>query len=709
MSNLRRSNQSLMAAKSAVALILFCVLGSQAFGQFGQFVHPGISHKESDLQRMKLQAEAGIEPWATAMQVLMDHPRASFDFPVGVLGADVDPSFRTEFSGASDNFMVNDGGTAYLNALMWYFTKDSRHAEKCIEIFNAYTGMRRNTQIPLFSGRIIRMIEAAEIIKSTYDGWDAGEMQAFEDMLVFPGYSNTTVPTAAIDSDDISFYWKVYNGDPSRIGNQGLLAARLMMAMGIFMDNEIMYFRAVRMLRGNANRGDDVRYQSGPPIVGDRVQLECDDFYEEYELDGFRTRTRNYGYNEVIRYYIHENGQSQEADRDQAHSIAGVSSICGMGEIAFNQGEDIYGNTDNRPLLGMEYYIRYNLSLDVSYPDQPEPWEPTVESGEFFQRALRNGRRVALKINPGVNCFQDGLTRGNQNTGPIYELALAHYKDRLGLPSEDYKWLQRGHDYQSNFGVEGITNTLALPLYGTLFYRRVSPGDPVSGFHDDGVPIFAMNMLPSTIEAENFDYFPPSIGGQGRTYSDTTPGNEGGDYRSDSDVDVQQNANGVTAIAFSQDGEFMTYTVNVPETGNYNIRARVSSSFDGGSIRFSFDGEDQTGVVDVPNTGSFRTYTTLAVADDVPLERGVQQVKIDMLGNSFNLDSFSINDFVLGDANGDGQLNNSDIGAFALALFNRSMYDLLYPDLDPDVVLNMNGDDGFNNSDISGFAAALGF
>ena len=65
--------------------------------------------------------------------------------------------------------------------------------------------------------------------------------------------------------------------------------------------------------------------------------------------------------------------------------------------------------------------------------------------------------------------------------------------------------------------------------------------------------------------------------------------------------------------------------------------------------------------------------------------------------------------FVLGDANGDGVVNNIDIGAFALALFNRPMYLSMYPTLDPDVVLDMNGDSVFNNFDIGGFATALGF
>ena len=63
----------------------------------------------------------------------------------------------------------------------------------------------------------------------------------------------------------------------------------------------------------------------------------------------------------------------------------------------------------------------------------------------------------------------------------------------------------------------------------------------------------------------------------------------------------------------------------------------------------------------------------------------------------------------LGDANGDGVVNNLDIAAFALALFNRPMYLTIYPDSDPDIVLDMNDDGSFNNLDIAGFAAALGF
>lgn len=655
MSKIYQSCQTPLYTQASLALIFFFLFSIQAFGQF---VHPGISHKRSDLERMKLMVEAGVEPWATSFQNLSNHARAQHDFPVDVVNQD--PSFVIEFNASSDNWLINDSTTAYLNALMWYFTGDSRHAEKAIEVFNAYKTVRRNTEIPLVSGRIVRLIEAAEIIKHTYGGWDSVEMQEFKDMLVYPGYSSTTVPQAAINSRDISFYWKIYNGDPSRIGNQGLLATRLLMSMGIFLDNELMYERAVRTLRGQVHHPDDVPYQSGPAINGSQ-DVTCE-FYEQHALLGFESTIPDFGFNEVIGHYIYENGQCQEADRDQAHTSVGISSINACSEIAWSQGDDLYVTLANRPLLGMEYYLRYNLSLDLSFPDQPNPWEPTVASGEFMEHVVRNGRRVGLKINPGVNCNQGNVSRGKTEDRPVYELPLAHYRDRMGLPGDDYKWLSRAHDYYvSEVGVEGITSTIAFPMYGSLFFRRVSPGDPISGFDGDGVPQFAMNMLPGTIEAENFDYFPAD--GQGRTYSDTTSGNQGGAYRFDSDVDVQDTDEGGHQVGVTKDGEFLTYTVYVPETGNYDIRARVATLNDQANIRLSVDGEDKTGIVAIPNTGGWQNFTTVGLVGGVPLTQGVHQVRVDILG-TFTFDNFEIAEPMVGDFNGDGLVDCGDLDAY---------------------------------------------
>ena len=611
-------------------------------------VHPGISHKRSDLDRMKLMVEAGEEPWASTFEALRNHRRAQFDYEVNV--ATSNPDFVIEYSRDSDNFFLNDGEAAYYNALMWYITGDVRHAQKSVEIFNTYNTLRRNTSgIPLRSGRVWRIIEAAEIIAHTYDGWDPDDIQAFKDMLVFPGYSTTSVPTQAINSGDFTFYWHIYQGDRVRNGNQGLFCMRTMMAMGIFLDNEVMYERALRYLRGQSHRSDDFAYPSGPPRNGttNRSPASCG-FFNEFDQQGFNSTIADYGYNEVVGNYIFENGQSQESSRDQVHALAGVITINNMAEMAWSQGDDLYGELDNRPLLGMEFMNHYNLSIDFQFPDQTTPWEPTVASGEYIRRTDRSGRFEALVINPEISC-DGGLSRGAENyEQPIYELVLGHYRDRLNLPSDDYKWMQRGQDvYTDLFGVETTGVITDHPVWGSLTFHRVSPGDPISGFNITGLPEYAMNELPAKIEAENFDYFP--IDGEGLTYSDTTPGNLGNAYRLDTDVDIQAIDGGSMNCVRAGGGEFLTYTVNVPETGNYTIQAKVGTIFNNSNIMFSFNGIDQTGEVAVPNTGGFDSLTTITVAEDVLLTKGVQQLRLDFVGGAFAFDSFSIDTFGVGE------------------------------------------------------------
>ena len=65
------------------------------------------------------------------------------------------------------------------------------------------------------------------------------------------------------------------------------------------------------------------------------------------------------------------------------------------------------------------------------------------------------------------------------------------------------------------------------------------------------------------------------------------------------------------------------------------------------------------------------------------------------------------NEVLLGDMNGNGEVNNLDIAGFALALFNRAAYNQMFPGIDPDEVGDFSGDGVLNNLDIAGFAAVL--
>ena len=62
---------------------------------------------------------------------------------------------------------------------------------------------------------------------------------------------------------------------------------------------------------------------------------------------------------------------------------------------------------------------------------------------------------------------------------------------------------------------------------------------------------------------------------------------------------------------------------------------------------------------------------------------------------------------VLGDADDEGTFNNLDISSFVLALTNLKAYQAMFPNVDPNVVLDMNGDGTFDNLDIADFVSTL--
>ncbi|MFY7826577.1 MAG: cellulose binding domain-containing protein [Flectobacillus sp.] len=627
-------------------LFFLIVVGLIPYGhiQAQTFVHPGISHKKSDLDRMKAMVAAGVEPWKSSFKSLSLSPYASYSYAVRGNGSTTLATVSS-MTGYNYDDIKYDGLAAYCNALMWYVTGDERHAKKAVEIFNAWSNLQRiktGGTRSLDAGRVIwKLLEGAEIIKHTYAGWNSADLQRFNSMLVYPGYSSTVEPTAQINSEEVTFYWFMYNGDAGRHGNQGIFGMRGVAAMGIFLDNRVMYERAIRYLKGLPHRSDDLPYPAGPPINSTTPTSASNEYQEVYTLNGFDNSVPDYGYNELIQNYVWENGQCQESARDQTHSLNGVGNILTICEMAWNQGDDIYGFLDNRLLKGMEYSYRYNVSLNYPYPDQATPWEPTVESGEFISRRDRSGRWQSLRMNP----LNEGKTATTRATGfkfdraPITELVLGHYRDRLGLSSDKYKWTQRAYDISTQeLGVESQGFEVDYPGWGGLTFHRtsLSPGDAC--YFVNGKPVFSIPSLPTTIEAENFDYIP--IDGQQKTYYDLSNSNVGGQYRPNEAVDIESRGNGGYHLTSLEVGEWMNYTVNVPTAGRFklNINALVLSA--GGKIKIEFDGTDKTGEFEIPLNGN-TDWQTITIAPQVSLHAGVQSMRIKIIGTShaFKLDN----------------------------------------------------------------------
>ena len=177
--------------KKALGFVFFLIVSSMN----AQFVHPGITNKISDLDRVKYMVEAQVEPWFSSYKEMISDSKASYNYNVRgnqsftELGRD---------DGTNYNAWNDDIRAAYYNAIQWYVTGDTKHAEKSIEIFNAWKNLQDVTSggTQALSGSIVYiMLEAAEIIKSTYTGWSANDIQDFKDMLVYPGYSTTAEPS----------------------------------------------------------------------------------------------------------------------------------------------------------------------------------------------------------------------------------------------------------------------------------------------------------------------------------------------------------------------------------------------------------------------------------------------------------------------------------------------------------------------------------
>jgi hypothetical protein len=136
--------------------------------------------------------------------------------------------------------------------------------------------------------------------------------------------------------------------------------------------------------------------------------------------------------------------------------------------------------------------------------------------------------------------------------------------------------------------------------------------------------------IPGRVEAEQFDY-----GGPGVSYSNLTIKTEDEytnryitTFRVTDDVDFDRvtNTSGY-AIAVTQAGEWLDYTVNVAVGGLYALDIRLASQGAGGTFHIEFGGIDQTGPLTVPNTGGWQNWQTLTKSN-VTLTAGQQVMRL---------------------------------------------------------------------------------
>ena len=197
-------------------------------------------------------------------------------------------------------------------------------------------------------------------------------------------------------------------------------------------------------------------------------------------------------------------------------------------------------------------------------------------------------------------------------------------KDRAAMA-----WLR---DYLSkNKGV----NTTGLPT-GVLTTVDPEPQLPFKG------EAFA---IPGKVEAEDFDI--PGVGRNedgtsNESYGDDSENHGDSDYRKGTGVDLYKKATGVI-VGYNSEGDWLEWTVNVKEEGDYTMFAAVAAAGSTSSFQLSLDGKDLTGVVSVPAaTSGEENYDDYnKVSANVTLPAGKHILRMDVTGAWFDVDYFT--------------------------------------------------------------------
>lgn len=292
------------------------------------FVHPGISHSEAEIDFVKAKMKTGEQPWKEAWGDLQASEYASLKWkPRPRANVERGASNRPDIGSTE---FTKDGTAAYTHALHWALSGDEAHARKAVEIINAWSSTLetvKNHDARLLLGMDgIKYCNAAELLKHTWDGWPEADQKQFCSML-------RTVWYPVIKD----FY-------PSANGNWDASMIQTMMAMGVFLDDQAMFDRAVNyFLKGEGNG--------------------------------------------AVGKYFNDFGECQETGRDQAHTQMGLEYLANSCETAWKQGVDLYGAEENRLLKGFEYTAKYNLGFDMPY----EPYR-SFESRYYYRTISRNSR-----------------------------------------------------------------------------------------------------------------------------------------------------------------------------------------------------------------------------------------------------------------------------------------------------------------------------
>jgi len=299
-------------------LALVSLLGAFAAADLLAAVHPGMVVTNADFTRMAQKVAADEQPWKGSYDLLVASANSQSTW-----GPRAVATINRGTSPDNCALLYNDAAAAYQNALRWKISGDVAHANKAVQILNAWgstlTSITGNADRFLAAGLYgYQMANAAEIMRG-YSGWAAADFNRFKSMMLAVFYPMNNDFLLNHNTAHIQNYW----------ANWDLCNMASILAIGILCDDQAKIDQAVNYFKTGGGNG---AIHNAVPILHSPTL-----------------------------------GQWQEAGRDQEHSLMGVGLMATICEMAWNQGIDLYGHADRRFMAGAEYVARYNNLKPVPF------------------------------------------------------------------------------------------------------------------------------------------------------------------------------------------------------------------------------------------------------------------------------------------------------------------------------------------------------
>jgi hypothetical protein len=292
----------------------------------GRFRHPGVLLNQKQLDFVRDKVLAGAEPWKAGYERARTSSFASLSWvpkarAIVECGSSSNPNF-----GCSDE--RDDALAAYTHALLWHMSGNPAHAQKAVEILNAWGGLLQshiNSNAPLQAGWSgAAFARAAEIIRYTGGGWAPADIDRFSAML-----RTAFVPLVNVNS--------------SKNGNWELIMIDASIGIGVFNDDSAVFDKAVSMWRRRVPAyvylTSDGPYPVPPPVGGRDTPAELIAFWQ--------------GQSTFV------DGLAQETCRDLGHTSWGIAAAINAAETALQQGIDLYAEESPRLRAGLEFHADY--------------------------------------------------------------------------------------------------------------------------------------------------------------------------------------------------------------------------------------------------------------------------------------------------------------------------------------------------------------